>query len=321
MKNKATVIWFIVAASLILTGSMTFVGVMNVLEWDFKKLSTVEYETNSYDITENCENITVMADTSNVKLVPSENGEVKVVCRETSGIKHLVKVVDSTLVIEQQDTRRWYEHIQIGFALSEITVYLPSGEYGALDVKSSTGNVDIESAFKFGSIDISGSTGKARCLASASGEVNIKLSTGKILLENISAGALDLETTTGGVEATGISCEGKISIEVSTGKVSLTDVSCAALDSRGGTGNVSLKNVIAAGKLSIERSTGNVRFDGCDAAEIFVLTDTGSVKGSLLSDKVFIVRSDTGNISVPKTVSGGRCEIKTDTGNIKITIN
>jgi len=81
-----------------------------------------------------------------------------------------------------------------------------------------------------------------------------------------------------------------------------------------------LKNVIAAERFSIDRSTGDVNFDGCDAAEIYVNTDTGDVEGSLLSEKVFIANTDTGKKKVPNTVSGGRCEIRTDTGDIEITI-
>jgi len=81
-----------------------------------------------------------------------------------------------------------------------------------------------------------------------------------------------------------------------------------------------LKNVNAAEKFSIERSTGDVKFDGCDAAEVFVKTDTGDVTGTLLSEKVFIVETDTGKVDVPKTVNGGRCEITTDTGDINISI-
>ena len=57
------------------------------------------------------------------------------------------------------------------------------------------------------------------------------------------------------------------------------------------------------------------------AAEILIKTDTGDVKGSLLSEKVFVVQTDTGSIDVPKTVSGGRCEITTDTGDIKISLH
>ena len=89
----------------------------------------------------------------------------------------------------------------------------------------------------------------------------------------------------------------------------------------GTTGNIALDNVIAADKLSITRSTGNVSFDGSDAAEITVRTDTGNITGRLLTDKVFIAASDTGSVEVPRTVTGGRCEIDTDTGNIRIEID
>ena len=87
------------------------------------------------------------------------------------------------------------------------------------------------------------------------------------------------------------------------------------------TGNILLDNIIATGKLATETETGNVNFEACDASEVFIKTDTGNVKGNLLTDKVFITNTDTGNVDVPKTVSGGKCEVVTDTGNIKITIN
>ena len=81
-----------------------------------------------------------------------------------------------------------------------------------------------------------------------------------------------------------------------------------------------MNDVIASGKFEIERDTGDVKFERCDAAEIFIETDTGNVKGSLLSEKLFIVDTDTGSKDVPKTVTGGRCEIDTDTGDVKITL-
>ena len=49
-------------------------------------------------------------------------------------------------------------------------------------------------------------------------------------------------------------------------------------------------------------------------------TDTGKVVGSLLSEKVFIAETSTGKVSVPKTTTGGKCEITTSTGDIKIEV-
>ena len=60
--------------------------------------------------------------------------------------------------------------------------------------------------------------------------------------------------------------------------------------------------------------------DGCDAAEIFIETDTGDITGTLLTEKVFDAHSDTGRVAVPKTGSGGSCKLNTDTGDIKVTV-
>ena len=139
--------------------------------------------------------------------------------------------------------------------------------------------------------------------------------------ENLSAGSLDLTVSTGNIAVTGISCSGDISIKVSTGRIDLNGVKCQSLVSTGNTGNVYLNNVTATKMLSVERSTGDVRFNDCDAGEIFITTDTGDVSGTLLSEKIFLAKSDTGKIDVPKTVTGGRCEITTSTGNIKITVS
>ena len=64
-----------------------------------------------------------------------------------------------------------------------------------------------------------------------------------------------------------------------------------------------------------------MKFKGSDAAELFVKTDTGDVTGSLLTDKIFITQTNTGDVDVPDTAAGGRCEIRTNTGDIEIKIN
>ncbi|MBQ7935867.1 MAG: DUF4097 family beta strand repeat protein, partial [Clostridia bacterium] len=183
------------------------------------------------------------------------------------------------------------------------------------------GDVKISKDFTFESIDISGSTGDVTNHASALENIRIKRTTGSIDTENISAGALDLFVSTGRIMVSNVICEGDTNIKVSTGKTRLSNMKCKNLISSGSTGTISLNNVIAAETFSIKRSTGDVKFDGSDAAEIFVETNTGKVVGNLLTDKVFITHTDTGRVDVPKTVTGGRCEISTDTGDIKVTID
>ncbi len=298
--GKKMKIWLIIAASLVVIGCIIFGGAMAMFKWDFTKLSTVKYDINDYEINEDYKNISISTKTADISFEPSGNLKTSVICHEQKNVKHLVSVQDGALVIEIVDTRKWYEHIGINFGTPKITVYIPQGEYGTLSVNASTGDVEIPEEFKFESMDVLVSTGNVTNYASASETIKIKTSTGKICVENVSAKTLDLS--------------------VSTGKTNLTEIKCDSVISSGNTGDISMKNVVAAEKISIKRSTGDVRFEGSDAAEIIVETDTGNVAGSLLTDKVFVTETSTGRISVPKTTSGGKCEITTSTGDIEIDI-
>ena len=299
MKTR-TKVWLITAACLVLFGGILFVGVMTTLGWDFTKLATVKYETNTYEISEAFDTISMDTDTADICFAVSDDGICKVVCYEQENAKHSAVVENNTLTIRVDDQREWYQYISINFSTPKITVYLPENQYTALVIKGSTGAIEIPKAFGFENVDISLSTGDVCFEASVSDMLKIKTSTGDIRVANISAGTLDLS--------------------VSTGNVYLTDIACKKITSQGNTGDISLKNVIAAESISVERSTGDVKLEKSDAAEIFIKTDTGNVTGTLLSDKKFIVETDTGHVSVPKTEVGGKCEIITDTGDIKISL-
>lgn len=318
--SKKTKIWLIIATCLVLVGCIVLGGVMAMLKWDFKKLSTTKFMTNEHKISENFSNISMDTDTAKITFALSNDGLCKVECFEDIKAKHSVTVEDDTLIIKLVGEKAWYDHIGINFHSPQITVYLPETEYGALNITEDTGDIEIPQNFKFQSVDLTLSTGDVRFLASASGLVKIKTSTGHICLENISAEMLDLHTTTGNISVSNANCAGDVSATVSTGKTSLANITCKNLTSIGNTGDITLKNVIASEQFSIKRSTGDVKLDGCDAAEIRIETDTGDVKGTLLTDKVFMAQTDTGRIDVPKTVTGGKCEVTTDTGDIKFTV-
>lgn len=319
--SKSATIWMIIAAVLIVIGLILFAIVMTKYSWDFSKLSTTEYETNQYTLTDSFRDISIKTDTADIRFLPSENGECKIVCYEEKKVKHSVLVEDEVLTIRSVNEKRWFEHIGVNFNSPKITVYLPEKEYASLFVNESTGDVEISQDFRFENMELSTSTGRVSCYASASKLVKIGTDTGDIRIEKMTAGTMDLKVSTGKIDAKSITCEGDISIHVSTGKTVLTDVTCNALISGGRTGDITLKNVIARQRFSIQRSTGDVVFDHSDAAELYVETDTGDVTGSLLTEKVFNTDTSTGKVRVPNSVTGGRCEITTDTGDIKIEIS
>ena len=321
--KTATKVWLILAAILVLAGCVLFAATLSSLDWGFMKLSTDKYETNTHKISESFENISVDTVTAQIVFAPSNDGFCTVVCHEDEKAKHTVSVKDGTLTIEIQDDRSVFDfvgHIGINFDTPKITVYLPKTECGSLYIREDTGDVEIPKEFTFRDVDISVTTGAVGYYASASGAVKIRATTGSIQVESISAPSLDLTVTTGKVTLSDAQCTGDVKIFVTTGKAVLSDLACYNVISAGSTGGLTLENVIATQKLSLERSTGDIKLESCDAAEIYIKTDTGDITGSLLSEKMFYAHTDTGHADVPKSTSGGKCEITTDTGDIRITV-
>ena len=319
--SKTTKIWLITATALVTLGAILFAGVMAQYDWDFTKLSTVTYATNTYEVSDEFDKILINVDTTEIEFVPTENETCSIVSFEAEKVKHTVAVQNGTLIISAVDTRKWYDHICISLGSPQMTVYLPQNEYASLNIKTDTGDVNIPKDFEFNEIQIDGDTSDVSCFALVANVLDVELSTGDIIIDGITADQVKLTTTTGEIAVNSVTAKNNIDIETDTGKVKLSNVSCSNFVAESDTGTIILKKVMATDTISIESNTGDVRFEGSDATEISVKTDTGDVTGTLLSEKVFITETDTGRINVPKTTLGGKCEITTETGDINISIN
>lgn len=336
---KNTKVWLIVAAALILLGCIIFAGVMTMLGWDFTKLGTGKFETNTHTVSQEFSGISIDVHDADIRFVATQDGTCKVECYERTNATHKVTVEDGCLSISVVDVRKWYDRIGIFMSAPKITVYMPAQEYGQFILNGRTGSAEIPGDFSFESMDVSVSTGKVTNYASATGEIKIKTTTGSICTKNITVGSLSLSVSTGDITAESVSSQGNVQVKVSTGRANLQSIVCQDFTSTGDTGDFSIKDVTASGEFYAERSTGDVELnrctaakldvktdtgdvtlEQCDAEEIKLETDTGDVTGSLLSEKIFFANSNTGSVEVPKTTTGGVCEIETDTGNIEIKI-
>ena len=316
--NKTIRNWLITAAALLLVGLGIFATVMTAHHWDFTKLNENAYTTNTYEISDEFHDISIKSDTMDITFALSENGIGKAVCVEKENNQTTISVQNGTLVINTMENNKWYDYI-MNFGSSSIVVYLPHNEYRSLQIQSDTSDIKIAAEFHFQQIDISVSTGDVDCYASAADTIKIKASTGNVNVQQVNSETVEITTSTGNITATSIQCI-KMHTKVSTGKTILTKVTCSELTTTGNTGDITLTDVIVLDTMSITRTTGDVKFNGCDAGEILVRTDTGDVVGTLLSEKIFITKTNTGEVKVPNSVTGQRCEITTDTGDIKIEI-
>lgn len=351
-------IWLAAAGMFIVLGSVLFLITACSADSGFAGLFGTEGVETEANVTEDFSKIDISTDTADISFVQTSDGSCKVVSNDKKNIKYSVKSEDGILKINSVDERRWYEHV-LNFTKASLTVYLPKSKYDSLTIKEDTGDINVPTYFEFLNADIKLSTGDVNYCAKTLESLTVKSSTGNIKIEGenegtvtaeastgkiyvngaICAGDINVKVSTGDVIVSNSSCKGLISngstgdfkaenvtatenvqIERSTGKTELINLSCANLNTDGNTGSLYMTNVIASGSFTIERSTGNVIFDGCDAKDIYVKTDTGSVKGTLLTEKLFAPRSDTGKIETPKPSGTGACDITTDTGDILITI-
>ena len=87
-----------------------------------------------------------------------------------------------------------------------------------------------------------------------------------------------------------------------TGAINAENISCKTFNLKVNTSNIVLKQLSATENVLIKSNTGNV----C---------------GKLSSNTDFVCKTNTGKVKVPKIAIGGivsvRCEIKTNTGNMK----
>ena len=237
--------------------------------------------TKEQEVEGTFENISISANKeANITIEPSPDGKVKVVAVTHKKVNCDAKIEGTTLFVNIEDPRNWFGRV-LEFHSPKVTVYIPAGEYVKLQIDTTTGNTNVSSAFSFETISIEGTTGNITCNASAKNSIDIRNTTGDVTLNNVTTNTLNIKITTG---------------------------------------KIALNNVITSGKMSLKTTTGNIRFNGCDGAEIYATATTGSIKGTLLSPKIFLTSSRTGKVNVPHTASGGICDLSTTTGKIDISI-
>ena len=317
--RKGITVLLIIAASLTVLGGIIFtIGVVAIGN-EGASLIDGKYQTKTYEGTDEINSIVITTDTTDVIILPYDKDGYRVECFEEKKIAHAVAVEDGVLSIELRDNRAWYDHISFFSKNTTITVYVPAGEYTSLSVKSDTGDTTVPEYFTFEKADVICSTGDVDFFASTKRSLTVKTSTGNIDIDNSNHGDLSLTVSTGDIKASRMVCD-NVKIAVSTGKTEIKGLTCNEFISTGNTGDLIMEDLVAKGAARIKRSTGDVKFNRCDASELEITTDTGDVTGSLLSDKIFIYKTDTGKVSLPESTAGGVCKITTDTGDIKIDI-
>lgn len=268
------------------------------------------------EITEEFDSISLFTHTTDITVLPSEDGKTKVVFLEDKNEKHTVNVSDGVLKIVFYD-KEWYEYPIFSYSPS-VTVYLAESEYKALTVDATTADIKVNDGFRFESADIDVSTGNVYFLSDTSGQLKIEATTGDIHVNGAFADSVSITVTTGDIYISELKCTKEITAKSTSGDMELSNVFSKNLSLKSTTGDIELNKVIIEENFRVKCSSGDVELSDCDGGEINIETSTGEVEGTILSAKIFITKTSTGEVNVPENMSGGKCKITTSTGNIDI---
>ncbi len=335
--KKSLKILLLVAASLVLLGGVA-VGTALALGGSFEPMETREM---THTVGEDFRHVVVRVGEADVRILPSEDGTCYAVCDENDLLQYTLTVEDERLTLSVTDSRRWYHFIGITWGRAKtVILYLPAAAYDSLDVLADSGNIVCTDAkLSFEDATLESSAGRILFSSPVRNALRADAASGRIELSELSPKTLTATTYSGNIVLSALTV-GTLEASARSGRISLSDLTADTLRAstisggielayvRGGdlsmeatSGSVQLRDVLASASLAAETKSGNIRLDACDAPSITLTSSSGSVTGTLLSDKLFDVQSTTGSENCPPSIrDGGSCTVRTSSGDIRLSV-
>jgi lia operon protein LiaG len=222
-------------------------------------------------------------------------------------------------------------NINVRYTFSEdVTLTSVSGTVGTaatvsghLELRATSGNIYVKGNMKTvtahctsGKISIGGKTVIGDCTAT---DVKLDTTSGSVIVRKATLNNLTTETASGDISLDSLSVMGNIDVSATSGDITLLYVTCGSFAAETASGAVELIDTTTKGNVRVQTTSGSIRFTRADADTLNLKTTSGSVKGTLRTPKIFYTDTTSGSVDVPKSAEGGLCEIKTTSGDIRIT--
>lgn len=232
--------------------------------------------TNTFEIDNDFEDISIDSSSFDVSLLPSTNEECTVICEESSTINHNVEVIGNTLTIKQQcDFMSGLFSYKIPF---RVTIYLPASAYNYLSVKLSSGDLFVSEDFDFENVTIGTSSGDVDFRTTVEDNMSVNTSSGDIMLLNLEAGNLNLCSSSGDVALTNSIVKGDLDISTSSGEVFFDASDAENINISTSSGDVR-GTILSEKQFSAKTSSGDVDMpvSGGDG-ECSIKTSSGDIQ-------------------------------------------
>lgn len=319
--NKTKRILIIISVAAVILGCIIGTCGLAAIDFDFTKLNTVNYSTNIYTFEEDFNNINIYASSANISFKLSNDNKCNVEIIDDEKISYNTNVQNNTLNIEYNDDENFhFFYFGINFSSPKITVSLPKRDYEKLNIKSSSGSINIPDNFIFSNADIISTSGDITYFADTSYDLIAKSTSGDVSIENIHSQNINASSTSGDINIFSSNISDHLEANSTSGDVFLSDISSFSISAECISGDVMLKNVMTADDINAETTSGDIDIINSDANNLYLSSTSGDISGSLISDKIFITDTNSGDIVVPSFIDNnkslGVCKINTTSGDI-----
>lgn len=305
----------IVSVVVIIIGLFLCGGAAIAMDFKFSNIGDRDYVTNTYIVEDMFMRVTVEAKEYNVRLHVSEDGQCKVEYTEDEKVSCSVKVDDDTLAIQVIDTREWYEYIS--WSEIKLDIYLPQEKYASLFIRSRSGNISVPEGLTFAESDVYSASGEIGFFAVVENDLCVRTESGDISVSGINPQNLTVQAVSGDVAIHAVNLEADLSVKTVSGSIGVSGMACQNVEAVSTSGDIEFSDLIAEEEIRTSSVSGDVELWQCDAGSLDIKTTSGDVSGSLLTQKIFVTDTTSGDVDVPRSTSGGICQVNTTSGNIE----
>ncbi|MCR5830414.1 MAG: DUF4097 domain-containing protein [Lachnospiraceae bacterium] len=309
-----------------------------------KGISIEDFSNVNYvDITEEpvgmYENVVINTSSEDVRLYLTD-GKTRVDAHIDDNRKLTTNIGNDSLEINITDKNKIRLSL-IGYENSYINVYLSKADFkGSLNVKTSSGNIEIPKDFTFKGVILGSSSGDIVSECTANGIVTGVASSGKVNISNADAIEISVNTSSGNILLENCKSSKDVTIGSSSGDQIIRNLTAEAFSSESSSGDLKLSDSnisgllertassgesefkdTVSGSLFVKSTSGDVEFEKIDAHNINIATSSGEVEGSFMSGKIFDVDTTSGDVKTPHDEGTDKCTVNTTSGDVEIRIH
>ena len=329
---------FITSGVLLVLGIGCVIGGAALNGGTIKNIEQENFEDKSRTF-ENCREITIDDYDTDVEILTT-NGETRVDYTESDKVRYEITETDGKVGIKKKADIRLFDYA-ILTDKRKLTLYVPEGYDGVLDVSTSNSELSAEgisaggtklensngsialTGCSLGDLNVSGSNGRCAITSCHSGETVIDYSNSDVITEELTAsGKLTVDSSNGTIKLDGITAK-ELCAEMSNGQITAGTISVLEkAELENSNGRITIGSITAS-ELAADNSNGGIKLGYADCLRIKLSASNADVTGTLAGTIAsYSVRSEAtnGKSSLPDEMKGGdrTLEVEVSNGNIAV---